>query len=221
VCITDLVTHICTESARVMHGTVHENNWVFYHDALQLMTTKSTIEWMAEQNYLDRWLLPVEGLNDGTRYQGRPIGNSSELMPLDTSLNKDIHDAFTRHRALTVHLPHDHPAIFSSATPADLERGYLQLLDPALGDEMGVPSSKRIVEDILKCTGSHLDQIVDAKGTCVEGLGDRNGVRNVPTGIGRGGLCVKKLRLSSRVTLPAVAEVRRAQIEESVALARF
>jgi hypothetical protein len=29
-----------------MKGTTHEKDWVFYHDALSLMTANETMEWM-------------------------------------------------------------------------------------------------------------------------------------------------------------------------------
>ena len=45
---------------------------------------------MENNNYFHRWLLPMNGLQDGTPYAGRPVGNSPELMPLDNSLNREI-----------------------------------------------------------------------------------------------------------------------------------
>ena len=32
----------------------------------------------------------MNGLQDGTPYAGRPVGNSPEFMPLDNILNRDI-----------------------------------------------------------------------------------------------------------------------------------
>ena len=45
---------------------------------------------MKEKNYYHRWLLPMNGLQDGTPYSGRPVGNSPEFMPLDNILNREI-----------------------------------------------------------------------------------------------------------------------------------
>ena len=45
---------------------------------------------MKENNCFHHWLLPMNGLQDGTPYVGRPVVNSSEFMPLDNSLNRDI-----------------------------------------------------------------------------------------------------------------------------------
>ena len=42
VCITRLVSFILEESKRVMQGTIHEDDWYFYHDALSLMTASAT-----------------------------------------------------------------------------------------------------------------------------------------------------------------------------------
>ncbi len=62
VSITDLVEHIIAESARVMEGTEHENNWCFYHDALMLMTAKETIFWIKAKGYYKQWIYPELGL---------------------------------------------------------------------------------------------------------------------------------------------------------------
>ena len=45
---------------------------------------------MKENNYFHSWLLPMNGLQDGTPSAGRPVGNSPEFMPLYNSLNRDI-----------------------------------------------------------------------------------------------------------------------------------
>ena len=78
------------EAENLMKGSVHEDDFFIVHDALVLMKAKETIEWMKEKNYYHRWLLPMNGLQDGTPYAGRPVGNSPEFMPLDDSLNMDI-----------------------------------------------------------------------------------------------------------------------------------
>ena len=45
---------------------------------------------MKEKNCFHRWLLPINGLQDGTPYDVRPVGNIPEFMPLDNSLNREI-----------------------------------------------------------------------------------------------------------------------------------
>ena len=75
------------ETENLMKGSVHKDDLFIIHDALVLMTAKETIEWMKEKNYFHRWLLPMNGLQDGTPYDERPVVNSPEFMPLDNSLN--------------------------------------------------------------------------------------------------------------------------------------
>ena len=50
--ICNYVEHIMVESERVMKGTIHEKTWMVYHDALAIMTAKSTKEWIAQRGYL-------------------------------------------------------------------------------------------------------------------------------------------------------------------------
>ena len=53
-CITDYIDNMMIESARIMKGAIHENTWMVYHNALALMTAKSTKAWMTEKGYLKR-----------------------------------------------------------------------------------------------------------------------------------------------------------------------
>ena len=73
---------------------------MLYHDAL-LMTSEECKTYMQGSGILDRWILPELGLNDGTPYANRPVGNSPKIMPLDCSLNKDIHEGVRRHYIYT------------------------------------------------------------------------------------------------------------------------
>ena len=190
-CVTSLWTHIMNATRKMFEGTIHANTWVVYHDALKQLTDARTIEWMKNQfiqgkSFYDRWLVPREGLNDQfARYKGRPVGNSPEMMPLDCSLNKDIDDGVKRHIGYTFLLDHDDPAKFSRSTPKRLADSYKRLywhldadgnqtFDPATG---GCPSSERIIEDIDKCMGPHLQAIREHKGCMVPDLGSHHGRR--------------------------------------------
>jgi hypothetical protein len=55
VCITSLVQHVYDELKALMVGTKHEHDWLFYHDALSLMTAKDCIAWMKDKNIHARW----------------------------------------------------------------------------------------------------------------------------------------------------------------------
>ena len=89
-CITDLIRFMMMEAEKLMKGSVHEDDLFIVHDALVLMIAKETIKWMREKNYFHCWLLPMNGLQGGTSYAGRPVGNSPKFMPLGNSLNRDI-----------------------------------------------------------------------------------------------------------------------------------
>ena len=89
-CITDLIQFMMKESDNLMKGSVNEGVFFIVHDALVLMTAKETMIWMKENNCFHRWLLPMNGLQDGTLYARRPVGNSPEITPLYNSLNRDI-----------------------------------------------------------------------------------------------------------------------------------
>ncbi|RHY93726.1 hypothetical protein DYB35_010310 [Aphanomyces astaci] len=184
ICVTELVEHIVHASAAVMHNTAHAEDWMFMHDALSQMTCKSTIQWMKEKNYHRRWILPELGLNDGTRFAGRPVGNSPELMPWDCSLNKDVDDCFHRHRSVTLGLSRDASAKFCASTPKRLESAYLRLIDPRHGPHKGCPTSNRIIQDVTKCLTTHILAVIAAGGAIVPGLGSRR-VRGVERRGGR------------------------------------
>ena len=89
-CITDLIRFMVKEAENLMKGSVHEDDFFIVHDALVLITPKETIQWMKDKNYYHRWLLPMNGLQDGTPYAGRPVGNIPEFMTLDNSINRYI-----------------------------------------------------------------------------------------------------------------------------------
>ena len=80
-CITNLIRFMMNESEKLTKGSLHEENFFIVHDALVLMTAKETINWMRQNRYLHRWFLPLNGLQDGTRYAGRPVGNIPKFMP--------------------------------------------------------------------------------------------------------------------------------------------
>jgi len=168
VCITDMVQHIHDETEALFRGQTF--NWGFYHDALSLMTAKDTIAWMKENHIYIRWILPELGLNaERKHFANAPVGNSPEFMPLDNSLNKDIHDGVDRHVLYTSHLEEDDPRKFSMTTPARGAAAYKRVLE-------GVPPSSRIVQDVNKAIESML-VIHQHKGAVVQGLGNRNGWR--------------------------------------------
>ena len=60
------------EAEKLMKGSVPRYDLFILHDALVLMTVKENITYMKENKYFHRWFLPMNGLQDGTPYDGRP-----------------------------------------------------------------------------------------------------------------------------------------------------
>ena len=85
------------------------------------------------------WIRPVLGCNDkiklsdgsiNTNYAGRPVGNSPEFMPLDNTLNQDMHAATKTQASATRFLPDNDLRKFSFATPKTIEHAYAQIHCP-------------------------------------------------------------------------------------------
>ncbi|OQR86050.1 hypothetical protein ACHHYP_20518 [Achlya hypogyna] len=169
--VKSLIHHIVKASQHIMEGTKYHDNGYWYHDALPQLRARCTMEWLAATNLLDRWVRPELDLNKGTVFAGRPVGNSPELMPWDSSLNKDLKDQLKRHVMFTYGFNSDDPRKFSKATPQSIEDAVRRLLLPSDDPAVGAPSGRHIVEDVVKCTGRNLLAIIDADGAVVHGLG--------------------------------------------------
>jgi len=93
----------------------YDDNCFFYHDALTQMTNKDMKKWMREKGYLNMWVLSMKGCNAGTPYADHPVGDSPEMMPLDSSLFNDLHAGVHRHITRTTLLDANDPKLFSLA----------------------------------------------------------------------------------------------------------
>lgn len=54
--VAKLVDHIYKETKQIFQDTTCKDNWMFYHDALSLMTSKDCIEYMKEKGYYEQWI---------------------------------------------------------------------------------------------------------------------------------------------------------------------
>ena len=104
------------------------------HDVLVLMEAKTTITRMRKNYNLHRWLLPFNGLQDGTPYAGRPIGNFLKFTPLDHSLNRYILHSLHFHCVLSRFVlkgkgndEEGKQMIFSYATPREIASGIKRI----------------------------------------------------------------------------------------------
>ena len=210
VCITDYVEFIINESSKVMKGSKHENDWLFYHDALSLMTARKTKEWMREKGYYDKWLLPTTNLYTETnspdllkRYRDNPIGNSPEFMPWDSHLNQDVHASHDHHVTLTRHLKDTDPRKFDGSTPKRMSASYHRLLTM-------VPTPNRVLEDCSRVLDS-FEAVYNRKGVILDEYGARRGRRDVRRDDGkeiRGGSRQKKAYTRVENLHPDIASVK-------------
>jgi hypothetical protein len=137
-------------------------------------------------------------------FGGRPPGNSPELMPLDTSLNQDIHESANKHNLLSMAI-HTHGVsdnrLFSLAMPKEAAHCYKRILDPITGV---VSTSEHILQDVNKAINA-LQVIFEAEGVYVPGLADGRtaGHRHTTTDAGkkpRGGKRVRTEYIHSHAT---------------------
>jgi hypothetical protein len=204
--IKDIILYMCDESQTLMEGTTHQDSWFFYHDALSLMTNKTTKDWMRQtmfrgKSIFSRWLVPQNNLQINTTYHERPVGNSPEFMPLDNSLNHDLKSSHLHHCAVTAHLPNNDLRKHSMSTPKLIERGILRIWN----NPMGPPSSERIIHDCFLVLDA-FDQVYKAKGAMVPGLCDRNGIRYNSKGTKQhGGARTKSYTITSDIWLEPMA----------------
>ena len=200
VCITSLIEHIVRETANMFKGTKHEDDWVFYHDALTIMTAKDTVQWMREMDHYRRWILPGNALHKDnpalSRFVGRPVGDSPENMPWDCSLNNDVHLSVGRHVIFASWLENDDLKKFDMSTPVRGSHAYERILAIC-------PSSKRVVQDIAKVFVS-MECVRQANGKRVDGLGNRKGKRqgNAAKTELRGGYRPRKLGMFENKEIP-------------------
>ena len=175
------------EAEKLMKGSVCEDNLFIVHDALVLMTLKENIKWMKDNNFFNRWLLPKNGLHNGSPYAGRPVVHSPEFMPLYNSLKRDILHSFRFHCVLSLFFldgkgtdKEERNMRFSFSPPKEIARGLKRIWE----SKMGTHSSARIIQDVHMAL-KLLEIFYRANRGAFEGLADRNGHRRKVVGEGK------------------------------------
>ena len=124
---------------------------------------------MAKKGHSKRWILPELGLNDDIgSFGGRPVGSSPEFMPLDASLNKDVHELVSRHclllrRTMRKLNQKEDARTFSLSTPKQATSAYFRVYDAITGV---APPSERILQDIDGMWKA-LEIVAEAKGVYI------------------------------------------------------
>ena len=176
--IADIVDHM-VNTTNAHFGTVKS---FIYHDALVQLTCAKTQAYI-EAKYPNKFIKPELGCNQGTAYEGRLIGNSPELNPLDCSLFADLTSAITRHICLTSHMDEKDARKFTLTITGKIVSVVDRLWNP---DSPCAIVPERIATDINKVLKS-MHTIVEYNGTIVPQLGNRNGIRAESSGQGSGG----------------------------------
>ena len=186
-CITDLIRFMMKEAEKLMKWSVHEDDLFIVHDSLVLMTEKDTIKWIKEKNYFHSWFLPMNVLQDGKPYNGHPVVNIPEFMPLDNSLNRDILHSFRFHCFLSRFLldgertdEEESNMSFSFSTPKEIARGLNRIWE----SKMGTPSLERIIQYVNLALKA-LEIVYRENGAAVEGMAGSNGHRRKVVGEGK------------------------------------
>ncbi len=171
-CITDLIDHMVSEAERIFSNTIHANDYVIYHDALSLLMSAETQQYLRDKNFYHLFFRCLPGTNDNNRYAGKVVGDSPELCRgLDAHGFADLERCINYNIAVTCILPLDDPRRFKGSTPKELwssmERSW-----------QVEPNSSRIVEDISNLSFV-LEKIIDAEGCIVLDYNLRRGRRFV------------------------------------------
>ena len=140
-CIIDLIRLMISEGDNLMKGSVHEDDCYIVQDDLVLLTAKETINLIKQNGYSPIWLPPLNDLQDGTPYAGRPVGNSHNFMTLYNSLNHDILSCYILYVEETN--KEERNMCFSYSTPREIYQELKCMWDFQIGV---IPSSSRIIQ---------------------------------------------------------------------------
>ena len=174
-----MIELMVSETKRVFKGTTNKKYYLFYHDALSLMTEKEDRNWMKEKGYEEILILTEMDLLASKPflkcYIGHPPCNIPELCNIDSCINKDLHKAVDCRVGYT-HLLHKlDPKKFSIATPkkgTSVYLGYFIQLTASLYQSKGSYPTCMMYSyqsSILWRTDTALSQISRMWKTCRRG----------------------------------------------------
>ena len=169
------------EGNRLFADTRFKNTWCIYHDALSQWWERGkggAQEYMASRGFANRQWRARGGTNDrvAAYYKDRLMGDSPELMPLDSSLFGDLIEKVAY-------------LVVSTASNAGEDRFSMGTPDEAwraMTAAWELVPDERIVQDIGRFR-SAVATIIAAKGAYVEAADLRNGHRQVMQRLVRGG----------------------------------
>ena len=152
--------HVISEGNRLFGNTPFVDNQAIYHDALPQWWEKSAQDHILIRGFWHRqWM--ANDLTNGKihgRYRNRLMGDSPELMPLDSSLFNDLIKGIALNIVATGSIGRGRR--YSMGLPVNAWRTMTAVWETT-------PSSCRVIQDIDRF-GKALDCIIEAKGSYVE-----------------------------------------------------
>lgn len=181
VSVKDLIDHAIDEGNRLFAGTRFATTWVIYHDALSQWWEKGeggAQEYLASRGFAHRQWRARGATNDlvAPHYRNCLMGDSPELMPLDSSLFGDLIQKVAWLVVTTGHMEGDDR--YTMGTPDEAWR--------AMVDAWDLVPEERIRQDIGRFP-SALKTIIAAKGAYVKDCDLRDGHRRAMQAVVRGG----------------------------------
>ena len=177
--ITVVMAHVIKEGNRLFRDTPFKDTWKVYHDALPQWWEKGAQAFMEEQGFKDRqWRCNgFTNLLVAKYYRNKLMGDSPELMPLDSSLFNDLIEGVALHVVGSTTL--EKGKRYSMGLPNDAWRTMCEVWEKA-------PSSARVIQDVDRFLVA-LRKIIAAEGCYVEEFDARHGHRRAMQKAVKGG----------------------------------
>ena len=177
-----LVDHVIDEGNRLFADTRFANTWCIYHDALAQWWEVATQQYIASRGFRDRqWRSNAETDKVISKYYvGKLMGDSPELMPLDSSLFSDQIENVAR-------------LVVGTSSLAEEERYTMATPNKAWTTMVAawtMLKSDRIIQDVDRFVPA-LNAIIAAEGAYVADKDLRNGHRRLMRRLVRGGVPVQ------------------------------
>ena len=173
-----LIDHVIDEGNRLFADTRYAKSWMIYHDALPQWWEKCAQDYIASRGFKDRQWRARGETNTliAASYKNKLMGDSPELMPLDSSLFSDLIEKVAWLVVSTSKL--SGAARYRMGTPDEAWRTMVAAWELIPEDRIG--------RDIAKFE-SALDAIIAAKGAYVADFDLRSGHREIMQRLVRGG----------------------------------
>jgi hypothetical protein len=163
-CVTDLIDHIIDEGNAFYADMPYADTWIIGHDALGQYWEPEVIAHLEKRGFPRCRLLCAQGGTNWGTHEGKLVGNSPELMPLDSNLFADLEYFIKQHCALSHDLDKNDPRKFSLGCPKQVWSAMVRSWEM-------IPHERIIVD--IKRWETALGMILYAQGALVPDLNNR------------------------------------------------